>query len=57
MAVFFATPDLFAAFLSGVVAVAVFQGEYITEIVRAGIQSIERGRFEASDALGLSQCR
>ncbi len=50
----FSTPDLFTAFLSGVVTVAVFQGAYITEIVRAGIQSIEKGQREASHALGLS---
>jgi len=54
LAFFFATPSLFTAFLSGVVTIAVFQGAYITEIVRAGIQSIERGQLEASYALGLS---
>ncbi len=54
LAFFFSTPDLFTAFISGVVTVAVFQGAYITEIVRAGIQSIEKGQTEASYALGLS---
>ena len=54
LAFFFATPSLFTAFVSGVVTIAVFQGAYITEIVRAGIQSIERGQLEASYALGLS---
>ena len=51
---FFSSPDLFTAFLSGMFTVAVFQGAYITEIVRAGIQSISRGQWEASYALGLS---
>lgn len=51
---FFTTPDMLTAFLSGVVTVAVFQGAYITEIVRAGIQSINRGQWEAAYALGLS---
>ena len=51
---FFSSPDLFTAFLSGMLTVAVFQGAYITEIVRAGIQSIARGQWEASYALGLS---
>ncbi len=50
----FSTPELFTAFISGVFTVAVFQGAYITEIVRAGIQSIEKGHWEASYALGLS---
>lgn len=54
LAYFFATPDLFSAFLSGVVTIAIFQGAYITEIVRAGIQSLERGQWEASYALGLT---
>ena len=51
---FFATPAMLSAFLSGVVTVAVFQGAYITEIVRAGIQSIDRGQWEAAHALGLT---
>ena len=51
---FFSSPDLFAAFLSGMFTIAVFQGAYITEIVRSGIQSIARGQWEASYALGLS---
>jgi len=51
---FFSSPELFTAFLSGMFTVAVFQGAYITEIVRAGIQSISRGQWEASYALGLS---
>ena len=50
----FSPPELFTAFLSGMFTVAVFQGAYITEIVRAGIQSINRGQWEASYALGLS---
>ena len=50
----FSTPDMLSAFLSGIVTVAVFQGAYITEIVRAGIQSIDRGQWEAAHALGLS---
>ena len=36
-----ASPDLFTAFLSGMFTIAVFQGAYITEIVRAGVQSID----------------
>jgi polar amino acid transport system permease protein len=51
---FFASPDMLSAFVSGVITVAVFQGAYITEIVRAGIQSIDRGQWEAAHALGLS---
>ena len=49
-----AEPRYFSAFISAVVTIALFEGAYITEIVRAGIQSIERGQWEASYALGLS---
>lgn len=43
------------AFLSAVMTLAIFEGAYITEIIRAGIQSIEKGQWEASYALGLSR--
>ncbi|MBN2125270.1 MAG: amino acid ABC transporter permease [Deltaproteobacteria bacterium] len=53
-ALFFAPPHLFSPFLSALVTLALFEGAYITEIVRAGVQSIEKGQWEASCALGLS---
>ncbi len=57
LAFFVSSPGLFNAFLSGALTIALFQGAYITEIVRAGIQSIELGQWEASAALGLSKSR
>lgn len=50
----FAPTSLFTQFISGIVTIAVFEGAFITEIVRAGIESIERGQREAAYALGLS---
>ena len=50
----FAPPATFSMFVSALFTLAVFEGAYITEIVRAGIQSIEKGQWEASYALGLS---
>jgi polar amino acid transport system permease protein len=38
----------------GVAALAFFAGAYITEIVRAGIQSIHHGQIEASRSLGMT---
>lgn len=38
----------------GVIALAFFTGAYVTEIVRAGIQSIHRGQIEASRSLGMT---
>jgi polar amino acid transport system permease protein len=53
--VFFAPPALFTAFLSALITLSLFEGAYITEIVRAGIQSIEKGQWEASAALGFTR--
>lgn len=50
----FASPSRFPAFLSALITLALFEGAYIAEIVRSGIQSIERGQWEAGHALGLS---
>jgi polar amino acid transport system permease protein len=50
-----APPGRLTAFVSAVVTVSIFEGAYITEIVRAGIQSVERGQREAAAALGLTR--
>ena len=50
-----APPSTLPAFLSALITLSLFEGAYITEIVRAGIQSIEIGQWEASAALGLSR--
>ena len=54
MSFLFGPMDRFAAFLSGVITLAIFEGAYIAEIVRAGIQSIEAGQWEAASAMGMS---
>jgi len=41
----FAEEELFTQFISGVVTVAFFEGAYFTEIIRSGIDSIERGQL------------
>jgi polar amino acid transport system permease protein len=55
VALFLAPPPMFSAFVSALITLAIFEGAYITEIVRAGIQSIEKGTWEAAYALGLSR--
>lgn len=47
----------YGAFLSGVLALTLNAGAYISEIFRAGIQSIDRGQIEASRSLGMSFSR
>lgn len=51
----FSPPQFAAAFISALFTLAIFEGAYITEIVRAGIESVEKGQWEASHALGLSK--
>ena len=51
----FAPPHLFGAFVSALITLSLFEGAYIAEIVRAGIQSVERGQWEAAYSLGLSR--
>ncbi len=38
----------------GVIALAIFTGAYVAEIVRAGIQSVHRGQMEAARSLGMT---
>lgn len=44
----------YGAFLSGVAALTLNAGAYISEVFRAGIQSIDKGQIEASRSLGMS---
>jgi polar amino acid transport system permease protein len=43
-----------SAFTAGTAALAIFEGAYVGEIVRAGIQSIHKGQMEAARSLGMS---
>ena len=40
--------------LRALIGVALFSAAYLAEVVRAGLQAIPRGQYEAADALGLS---
>jgi len=52
---FFGNPSLLSNFFAGMLCLALFEAAYITEIVRAGIQSIDKGQWEAARAMGLSR--
>ncbi len=54
LSILFARPGFMTAFFSALLTLAIFEGAYITEIVRAGIESIAKGQWEASHALGMS---
>ena len=50
---FLGTVLQFSRMTAGVLALAVFAGAYVAEIVRAGVQSIGRGQMEAARSLGM----
>lgn len=44
----------FTPFQAGLVALAINEGAYMTEIMRAGIQSVDPGQIEAAKSLGMT---
>jgi len=54
---YFAVAPIFniSAFASAVTALSLFEGAYLSEIMRAGILSIRKGQWEASLSLGLGR--
>lgn len=45
----------FPALISGVIVLALFESAFVGEIVRAGIQSIDKGQREAARSIGMSR--
>ena len=46
--------DLGFEFTSVVIALSIYHGAFVAEIMRAGLNSIDRGQFDAARAVGLS---
>ena len=53
--VLFGPPKLISNVISGIICLAMFEGAYVTEIVRAGIQAIPKSQTEAGFSVGLSR--
>lgn len=57
--IFYGLPDLVGGpidpLVAGIAAIALNSGAYISEVVRGGVQSIDRGQTEAGLSLGLSR--
>ncbi len=51
---FFGTVFHLSRYTAGIGALGLFEGAYVAEIVRAGIQSIPRGQMEAARSLGMT---
>src|SRR5947209_19654816 len=47
--------QIFRGFTAGLIGLALSEGAYMAEIVRAGIQSVDPGQAEAASALGMSR--
>jgi polar amino acid transport system permease protein len=56
--VYFGLPSIFdikvSIFLGGVIAFSLNSAAYVSEVIRAGILSIDKGQFEAAKALNIS---
>jgi polar amino acid transport system permease protein len=57
--IYLALPQIFGirlnVFSAGILAFSLNSGAYISEIIRAGISSVDTGQFEASKVLGISK--
>ena len=45
--------ELLPNFLSGLICLALFESAYVSEIIRAGIEAVPQGQWEAARALGM----
>lgn len=52
--ILFAPRKRFPEFLSAVLTLALYEGAYMAEIVRAGLAAVPRGQWEAADSLGMN---
>lgn len=54
---YFALPSLLeidiSAFIAGVIAFSLNSGAYVSENIKAGIESVDKGQFEAAKSLGM----
>ncbi len=55
LSLLFGEPRLIENFVVGLLCLSIFSGAYVTEIVRAGLQSVPRSQIEAGESIGLSR--
>ncbi len=53
--IFFTGYQQINAFLSAIIALGIYEGAYISEIIRGGISSVPEGQTEAAISLGMSR--
>lgn len=52
---FFGDMRRFPSLVSGVIVLALFESAFVGEIVRAGIQSVDKGQHEAAQSIGMGK--
>jgi polar amino acid transport system permease protein len=57
LAILFGKPELLVNFATGLLCLALFEGAYLTEIVRAGIEAVPEGQWDAGKSLGLTRAQ
>lgn len=55
LSVIFGNPARLPEFLSAVLTLGIYEGAYMSEIIRAGIESVPKGQWEAGYSLGLGE--
>lgn len=51
------TVDVMTPFVAGLLGLGIQQGAYTSEVVRAGLQSVDQGQYEAAQAIGMTRMR
>jgi polar amino acid transport system permease protein len=51
------TVDVMTPFVAGLLGLGIQQGAYTSEVVRAGLLSVDRGQYEAAQAIGMTRLR
>lgn len=55
MEILFAKTENFSSFIAAILTLGLYEGAYISEIIRSGIESIDKGQLDAALALGLNK--
>lgn len=53
--IYLAMPNTVSKFISATLALVINSGAYVAEIIRAGIQAVDKGQTEAARSLGLNK--